>query len=76
MDLDEIAAEIVIEIVIGMVGMIAAEAISMDLLIEVIEVGIEEAEVVQEMIGETLGIKMSHEVAVVVNIETQDTLVM
>jgi hypothetical protein len=39
-------------------------------------VGIEEAEVVQEMIGETLGIKMSHEVAVVVNIETQDTLVM
>ena len=69
MDLDEIATEIVIEIVIGTI----AEAISMDLLIEVIEVVIvEEGEVVQEQIGEPLGIKMSHEVAV----EAEDTPVM
>ena len=69
MDLDEIATEIVIEIVIGTI----AEAISMDLLIEVIEVVIVEVgEVVQEQIGEPLGIKMSHEVAV----EAEDTPVM
>ena len=69
MDLDEIATEIVIEIVIGTI----AVAISMDLLIEVIEVVIVEVgEVVQEQIGESLGIKMNHEVAV----EAEDTPVM
>ena len=57
MDLDEIATEIVIEIVIGMI----AEEIS-NLLIEATEVVI--AAEVQEQIGEPQG-KMSHEVAVV-----------